>query len=151
MDRSAFLKLAALALTAIAFLPSGAHMFELPAKMALNREEYFLVQGIYSGWAWFVIPIAGAIVANARLFVLERRRDSRAAFCALGSAALIALSLVVFFIFVFPGNQATANWTRMPSNWEELRLAWEYGHAANALLMFTALLAVGRALIGRRD
>ena len=60
----------------------------------------------------------------------------------------IILSLVVFFIWVFPGNQATANWTEMPDNWEALRRQWEYGHAANAVIVFAALLATGRALIG---
>ena len=35
----------------------------------------------------------------------------------------------------------------MPDNWEALRRKWEYGHAANALIVFAALLATGRALI----
>lgn len=144
------LKLVALALTVITFLPSGAHLIELPAKLSLSRDEYFIVQTIYFGWAWFVIPILAAVAANVALFVLQRRQDSRSAVYGLGAAALILMSLVVFFVFVLPGNQETVNWTRIPQNWEELRLSWEYGHAANALLLFGALLAVGRALVGSR-
>lgn len=93
------------------------------------------------------MPIFAAILANGALFLAERRRNPAAARAALLSSALIVLSLIVFFIWVFPGNQATANWTEMPDNWEALRRQWEYGHAANAVIVFAALLATGRALI----
>ena len=48
---------------------------------------------------------------------------------------------------MFPANQATANWTQTPENWEALRRQWEYGHAVTALLVFVALLMTGWALI----
>jgi hypothetical protein len=54
---------------------------------------------------------------------------------------------VVFFIWVFPANQATANWTQMPETWQPLRRQWEYGHAVIAVIVFVALLMIGRALI----
>lgn len=145
---STFLKLTALALTGITLVPSGAHFFELPAKLGLERTEYFVVQGIYAGWAWFVIPILGAILANVAVFLAERRRDPTAAGYALVAAALVVVSLGVFFGWVFPGNQATSNWTSVPPDWQSVRQSWEYGHAANALILFVALLAIGRALIG---
>jgi hypothetical protein len=141
------LKLIALALTALTLIPSGAHLFELPGKIDLDRDAYFTVQGIYAGWAWFAVPIFAAILANGALFLAERRRDPATARAALLSSALTVLNLIVFFIWVFPGNQATANWTEMPDNWEALRRHWEYGHAANAVIVFAALLATGRALI----
>lgn len=142
------LKQLALALTALAFAPSAAHLFELPGKARLGPEAYFTVQGIYAGWAWFAVPILGAIAANVALFFAERRRDGRAAGFALVAAALIVVSLGVFLGFVFPGNRATDNWTVMPEGWQALRRAWEFGHAASALLMFAALLSTGRALAG---
>jgi hypothetical protein len=37
----------ALALTALALVPSGAHLFEFPSKMSLGAEQYFIVQNIY--------------------------------------------------------------------------------------------------------
>lgn len=119
--------------------------------MELSRDAYFLVQGIYAGWALFALPILGAIVANGGLFAAQRRDDPRSARWALVSAALIVVSLVIFFIWVFPANQATANWTRVSSDWERLRWDWEYGHAANALIILAALLATGRAVTGFRD
>ncbi|BBK43060.1 hypothetical protein STVA_30800 [Allostella vacuolata] len=139
------LRLLALTLTAIALVPSAAHLLEMPAKMGLDREEYFLVQGIYAGWSWFAVPILGAIVANLALFVGERRRERAAARMALVAAVLVALSLAIFFLWVFPGNQATANWTTATDDWQSLRRRWEYGHAGGAILVFAAFLATALA------
>ena len=63
---------------------------------------------------------------------------------ALGCTAflLMTATLVVFFVGAFPANQATQNWTVMPSDWEELRLQWEYGHSISAGLTFLAFLVL---------
>ena len=106
-----------------------------------------MVQAIYAGWAWFAIPIIAAIVLNGALFVIERRRNRASARAALISALLIITSLGVFFVWVFPANQATVNWTQVPDNWQEHRRQWEYGHAANSLIVFVALLATSRAIL----
>jgi hypothetical protein len=145
----ASLKILALALTAVAFVPSAAHLFELPGKIGLDRDAYFVVQGIYAGWAWFGAPIIAAILANAALFMTLRRHDWVAARWALASAILIAASLAVFFTWTFPANQATANWTMKAETWERLRLQWEYSHAANAFVLFAAFLATALATVKR--
>jgi hypothetical protein len=45
----------AVMLTALALIPAGAHLFELP------QDAYETVQGVYAGWALFgVIDISGA-------------------------------------------------------------------------------------------
>src|SRR3546814_14946303 len=54
----------AIVFTALALVPAGAHLFELPAKISLTREDYFLVQEIYSGWALFGFVLVSAIPAN---------------------------------------------------------------------------------------
>ena len=41
--------------TALAWIPAGAHLFELPNKINLLRDADLTVQGIYAGWAWFGI------------------------------------------------------------------------------------------------
>jgi len=143
------LRLLSLVLMAIILVPSGAHLFELPAKIALDRDDYFIVQGIYAGWAFFGIPIIAAAVANAALALAERRRDPGAARWAGAAALLVLASLAVFFLWVFPANQDTANWTRPPEGWEALRRHWEWGHAANALIVFAAFLATAAAVIRR--
>jgi hypothetical protein len=45
---------------------------------------------------------------------------------------LIAVNLAIF-VWTFPTNQATNNWTVVPKNWNALRIQWEYSHAANAV------------------
>jgi hypothetical protein len=52
-----FLRMIALALTAFILLPSGAHLLELPGKIGLDRDAYFVAHQIYAGWALFSIPI----------------------------------------------------------------------------------------------
>lgn len=142
-----WVKIAALAFTALILIPSGAHLFELPAKIGLDREAYFIVQGIYMGWAAFFLPIVAAIAANGLLFARLRQTRPAKARWALLSAILIAASLALFFAFVFPGNQATQNWTMQPENWDALRHRWEYGHAANAVLVFAAFIATAIAAV----
>jgi hypothetical protein len=143
------LRMLALMLTALIWAPGAAHLFELPGKIGLGRDAYFTVQGIYAGWALFGIPIFAAILANLALSLAERRRDRSAARWALAAALLIAATLAIFFALVFPANRATANWTLMPQDWEDLRRQWEYGHAVNAGILFLALLATGLAVAKR--
>jgi heme/copper-type cytochrome/quinol oxidase subunit 1 len=140
----------AIVLTALALVPAGAHLFELLNKIGLSQQEYFVVQGIYRGWALFGIVLFGALGANLVLAILARRQ--RAPFrLALSAFLLVAATLVIFFIWTYPANQATSNWTVVPPNWQELRLQWEYAHATNAVLMFLALCAVTlSALLTRR-
>ncbi|TMJ67612.1 MAG: DUF1772 domain-containing protein, partial [Alphaproteobacteria bacterium] len=51
-------------MTALAFVPVGAHLFELPNKIGLSEQHYFVVQSIYRGWALFGVVIFAAIAAN---------------------------------------------------------------------------------------
>jgi hypothetical protein len=140
----------AIVLTALALVPAGAHLFELPNKIGLDQDAYFVVQGIYRGWALFGIVLFGALAANLVLtFLLRHRRG--AFWLALAAFLLVGATLVVFFTWTYPANQATANWTEVPANWQELRLQWEYAHAANAVLTFIALCAVTLSTLLARD
>jgi membrane protease YdiL (CAAX protease family) len=130
-----FFRTFAIALTALILIPSGAHLFELPGKIGLDRDAYFTVQQIYAGWSLFGAPIFAAILVNIVLYFAERRHHAATAHWALIAASLIVISLGVFFTWIFPANQATENWTMQPDNWEALRSNWEYGHAANAILV----------------
>jgi uncharacterized membrane protein HdeD (DUF308 family) len=138
------LKLAAILLTALALVPAGAHLFALPNKIGLSEQDYFVVQGIYRGWALFGFVLIPAIIADLALAVILRRQ--RGAFApALAGFLLIAASLVVFFAWTFPANQVTSNWTVVPENWQELRRQWEYAHAFGAVLTFAGLCCVSWA------
>jgi membrane protease YdiL (CAAX protease family) len=136
----------AVVLTALALLPGGAHLMALPAKIAMPEDPYFVVQQIYRGWALAGVVIFLAIFAN--LLAALVTRESRRKWQLFGAAALlIAATLAVFFLWTYPANQATGNWTSVPKNWEQLRTSWEYSHAANAAISFLALLcSVGAAV-----
>jgi hypothetical protein len=139
----------AIVFTALALLPGGAHVMSLPAKIAMPAQPYFVAQQVYRGWAWAGVVIFLAIFANfAAAFLSEGSR--RRLFIAAG--VTIAATLAIFFIWTFPANQATGNWTSVPEDWERLRTQWEYSHAVNAALTFVALLcATGAGLSGARS
>jgi hypothetical protein len=67
--------------------------------------------------------------------------------------ALISLigAQMIFWSFTFPTNQATENWTVLPSNWIELRRQWEYSHAAAAVLNLVAFLSLALASQSPRE
>lgn len=135
------LQFLAIIFTALALVPGGAHMAALANKINLRQADYFIVQGIYRGWALFGITVVGAIVFNL-LLALVLRRQRPAFWFALAGFVLVAITLVIFFIWTQPANLATEFWTSAPENWETLRRQWEYTHATSAVLTFLALCSV---------
>jgi hypothetical protein len=55
----------------------------------------------------------------------------------------------VFWIWTYPANQATGNWTVQPENWEILRRNWEYSHFAGAVFQVLAMAALIIAVLRR--
>ena len=136
----------AIILTALALVPSGAHLAALPNKIGMTQAAYFVAQQVYAGWAFFGIVLFGALAANlAHTIVLCRL--GRSFGYALASFLFIAANLVIFFVWTFPINQATSNWTVVSTNWNELRSQWEYSHATNAVVTFAALVCVVIAVL----
>jgi hypothetical protein len=136
--------------TALALVPAGAHLFALPNKIGLAAEQYIIVQGIYRGWALFGFVLIPAIIANLALAVMRRGRGlpfvlAVAAFLCIGA------TLAIFFIWTYPANQATDNWTTIPANWAVLRDHWEYAHATNAIVTFGALCALVLSILTDKD
>lgn len=140
----------AIAFTAAAMVPGGAHLFAMAAKMGMAQEPYFTVQQIYRGWALFGVAIFGAVFANAAVAWMVRDHALPFRF-ALAATLILIATLVVFFLWTFPANQATQNWTTAPPNWTELRTQWEYSHAANAVMTFLALCLAVLAQLTARD
>ena len=144
------LQFLAIILTALALVPAGAHLFELPNKIGLSQVDYFTVQGIYRGWSLFGTVVLAMLAANLALAVWLRGRRS-ASWLASTAFLLTAATLAIFFIWTWPPNQATQNWTVAPENWQALRTQWEYAHATNAVLTFVALCClVLSTLLARR-
>jgi hypothetical protein len=131
----------AVVLGALALVPAGAHLLELPNKIALPQADYFIVQGIYRGWWLTGFVLIAATVVDLMLAVHLRRRRAIAG-PAMVAFLLLAATLAIFFTWTFPANQATRNWTVVAEDWQVLRLRWEYAHASGAVLTFIAFCAV---------
>ncbi len=109
--------------------------------MLLPKAEYFVVQKIYIGWwiAGLLLPIS--LLANLALAYVENN------VLALMAAIFLLANLVIFYVFTYPVNVTTQNWTLMPDNWEALRGQWEVSHAVNAAVTLLAFcLSIAAAL-----
>lgn len=144
--RLAIVQVLCLILVAVCLIPAGAHLFEMAGKRALPGPDYMTVQRIYAGWALFGIPIIAAIAALVVHCVLVRKRGMSFWLSLLALAAILAAQLA-FWIFVFPMNALTQNWTVSPPDIQAARAQWEYGHAASAVLSFVAFVAVCLAVV----
>lgn len=134
--------------TVIALGGAMAHLFEMPRKLMLSREAYFTVQQIYAGWDLFGVVLVIQFLALALL----ARRSFREYFVFRPVFAALLLMLaaqVIFWLFTFPANSATQNWTQMPVNWEALRRQWEYSHATGAVCQLLGLCSLVWALFAR--
>ena len=131
----------ALVLTALALVPAGAHLFELPNKIGLPQDRYFIVQSIYRGWALFGLVFLSAVASTLVLAIMLRGQGAAFWLSALAFLCM-ASSLAIFFMWTYPANKATNNWSIVPANWEVLRTQWEYSHAANAAMTFIAFCSV---------
>jgi hypothetical protein len=126
-----------------------AHLFELPNKIGLPRDEYFVVQQAYQGWNRLGFLLLVQLASIVGVAALSRR--ARRIFRPVVAAVFFLLAAqAVFWAFTFPTNVATENWTVAPDDWERLRRQWEYSHAVGALfqLLVTAsliLAAIRRA------
>jgi hypothetical protein len=127
--------------TALSMGAAFAHLFELPNKITLSKDEYLTVQQIYRGWSLLGIVAVGALLSTLILTIMVR--DQETVF-ALSLAAFLCIvgTLIIFWIFTYPVNQRTQNWTILPTNWTELRKQWEYSHATSALLNLVALITL---------
>lgn len=121
-------RLLAIVFVAICLVPAGAHLAELPNKMALPPGEYMIVQKIYHGWALF-----GDVVFGALVFTLARGLS-------LLSFLALAGTRVTFWTYTYPMNALTQNWKVTPENLQIARQQWEYSHAVNSLIIFAALV-----------
>ncbi len=134
----------AIIFTALTFAPAAAHLYALANKIGLDQADYYTTQLAYRRWDMFGWAYLGSLGFTLALAVM-RRGEGVAFWLSAAAFAGIVLSLVIFFVWVFPGNQATQNWTVAPENWQTLRTRWEYGHAGSAGALFVSLCAVAAA------
>jgi hypothetical protein len=138
---------------ALSLGPALAHLLELPNKIGLPRDQYFIVQTIYKGWALLGIVVVGALLSILAL-AIALRRERGPMIWAVVALLCIAAAQLVFWTYTYPVNVATANWTQIPPNWEELRSRWEYSHAAGSMFTLASMMALVTSVLswasGRR-
>ena len=136
----------AVLLTALALVPGGAHALALPNKIGLPQEPYFVVQQIYRGWSLLGIVLIAAAAAD--LYLAFLLREQRTPFLlSLAGGLCVAATLIVFFVWTLPANEATDNWVSTPPNWQALRARWEYAHAASAVLTLIGFCLVVASIL----
>jgi hypothetical protein len=138
----------ALLSTAVALGGALAHLLELPNKIDLPADQYFIVQSIYRGWNQLGLVLFVELLSILTLIALSSRRNG-VFWPALAALLCLMVAQALFWLYTFPANVATANWTVIPQDWEQLRRQWEYSHAAGAILQLGAMIALIVASIAR--
>ena len=133
----------------LALGPSAAHLLELPNKIGLSRDDYLVVQQIYRGWNLLAVVVVGAL-ASTLVLAVRVRWEHRQFRLAIAAFVCLVAAQAVFWLWTFPMNQATRNWTELPQVWEPLRAQWEYSHAFGALLNLAALALLVLCLLAAR-
>jgi hypothetical protein len=139
----------ALLSTAIALGGALAHLLELPNKIDLPRDQYFIVQRIYRGWALLGIVLLVQLLSIIGVIARSKRQPPVRRAAVLALVALIAAQ-GLFWIYTYPANVATDNWTTQPENWQSLRRQWEYSHALGAVCQLLAMSALAVGALARR-
>jgi hypothetical protein len=134
--------------TALALTMTSAHVLELPQKMLYDAELYSAVNTTL--YRYFAIVGAvytlGSITAAGILAFLVRRR--RLAFgWTLAGAACLLMAFGSWLALVAPANQQIAEALRVspdsvPELWMQLRIRWEYGHAAGFVIQLAGFCAL---------
>jgi hypothetical protein len=142
-------KFLAVVFAALALVPTGAHLMALVNKIHMPAQSYLIAQSIYRGWAFSGIVILAALLSTLALAFVLRRREGFVA--ALVGFLCIVATQIIFWVFTYPANAATHQWTFLPETWEKLRVQWEYSHAASAALNLVALVATTIAAVRSND
>ena len=157
-----FLQALSLILVAVAMGLALAHALELPGKLRLTRDEYFLVQPIYyPGFTIGGIAEPLSVIATTVLLVLTPLASRAFWLTLMALLGLIGMQ-TVYWVVTHPVNKV---WMRAeslkgvgaeffalgateesrpdtsshPTDWRTLRNRWEYSYVARARLRLVSL------------
>jgi len=139
----------ALLATGLALGGAFSHLYELPNKIGISREHYLIVQRNYDGWWQLAYVLAAQLVGILAALAFTRSNAWTLGWLVLALAGLIGAQ-VVFWLYTYPANVATSNWTVLPENWQDLRARWEYSHALGAIFQLVSFGALVVACLSRR-
>ena len=123
-------QLTAIALTAVALMSAGAHVFDMSANLSLKQVDYVTLQTAHHGWALFVgamLLSASAIGFHAYLV----RGNSTSLGWSIAALVLTCLAQLMFWVVAFPIDVETGGWTALPADFESARRQWEYAFATS--------------------
>lgn len=143
-------QVAAILCVALVLTASGAHLFSLLSKMRLSPPDYMIAQRAYDGWALFGLPILAALILTLWHSYLVRADPAAMRLSLLAFLCLVAMQ-AIFWIYTYPMNVASRNWTVLPDEFEVARSQWEYSHAVGAILNFVALAAITASTLVSRQ
>jgi hypothetical protein len=141
----------------LSFGPSFAHVLESLPRLKVWSPELWREATVFNGQFQLFLYIGApldmlAVAAPASLAFLVRANGA-AALVAGAGAVFFAVALALWFLLVFPANQALATWTPgpIPADFDALRWRWETGHmvVASAKLIGLAFILLALMLIGR--
>ncbi|MEZ0172561.1 DUF1772 domain-containing protein [Microvirga sp. TS319] len=147
--------LVTLGLAALSLGPSFAHVLEAPPRLIAWPPELWREATVFNGqFALFALvggPLDVAAIAATAFLVFLLRRDLERRRPALASCLLFALSLAVWFAWVWPANNVLATWRPgpIPEDFAAIRDRWETGHMAVAALKFIGFVATALAVVPR--
>jgi len=140
-----------------------AHALELPGKMRLGREQYFVTQAIY----YPGFTIGGGIgevlgIITTLVLVLLTPHHNPAFWWTVVAFIAVMATHVVFWVITQPVNRYWVSQLKLPNaaqhffsvdagnrqaktlqeRWEALRNRWEYSHVTRAILAGLGLIAL---------
>jgi hypothetical protein len=138
----------ALMATTLALGAALAHAYSLANKIGLDAEAYLHAQRAYDNWHFvgFALPLQ---IIGMIAVIVRHRGEGRILRPAAVALVLCLAAQIVFWIWTFPVNQATENWTQMPDTWQALRAQWEYSHLVGAACQLVAMGALVVAVLRR--
>jgi hypothetical protein len=138
----------ALLATAIALGAELAHTFALANKIGLSADEYLIAQKAYRGWNQLAYVLLIQLIATLAAAIMSRS-EHNVLVPVLFAIPCLVFAQTLFWIYIYPANVATQNWTTNPENWEILRREWEYSHAASAAFQLIAMACLIVAALAR--
>lgn len=130
----------------IALAPSLTHLLELPHKVHMSEPEYLVAQQLYRGWPLPGIAVTVALLSTL-LLCIQVRKQPFVFTLTLVAFSCMVVAQITAWLFIYPANRKTDNWTTLPGDWMLLRVQWEYSHAAAAVLNLLALVLLIAAVV----
>jgi hypothetical protein len=136
----------AVVFVALALVPGGAHVSELPNKITMPPDQYMVVQQMDRGWALFGIVVFAALIFTGAHTLLVRSKPT-ALRLSLTAFLCLAAAQAIFLDLHLPDARGECRLEQVPDHFKAARRQWEYSHAAGAALTLVALLALTGSLL----